>query len=76
MYLDVHGPKTTKEVLEDYVKLAEDWIENVKSGKSIKTCYPFKAEPIFKMAELLQKKTTFIKNTLIVNIKDIPYQLN
>jgi len=72
MYLDTHGPKTTREVLEDYVKLAEDWIEHVKLGKSIKNCYPFKAKPTLEMAMLLEKRASFIKNTLIDNTEDIP----
>jgi hypothetical protein len=75
MYLDIHGPKTTKQVLEDYIRLAEDWIEQVKMGKSIKNCYPFKAEPTLEMATLLEKRTSFMKNTLIENIEDIPLSL-
>ena len=72
MYLDIYGPKTTKEALEDYVKLAEDWTKNVKSGKSLKNNYPFKAEPTFEMAELLEKRVAFIKKTVISNIENIP----
>src|SRR5580658_5525649 len=53
MYLDIHGPNTTKQVLEDYIHLAEDWIVNVKVGKSVKNCYPFIAEPTIEMAEML-----------------------
>lgn len=70
MYLDVQGPKTTKEVLEDYIKLAEDWIGNVKAGKSINDCYPFIAEPTIEMAIMLEKRTSFMKNTLINNIEE------
>jgi hypothetical protein len=72
MYLDIHGPRTTKQVLEDYVRLAEDWIDHVKLGKSIKNCYPFTAEPTIEMATLLEKRTLFMKNTLIDNIDDTP----
>jgi len=75
MYLDIHGPKTTKEVLEDYIRLAEDWIDHVKLRKSIKNCYPFKAEPTLEMAQLLEKRIFFMKNTLIENIADIPLSL-
>jgi len=76
MYLDIYGPKTTKEVLEDYIHLAQDWINHVKEGKSIKSCYPFKAEPTMEMAALLEKRTSFMKNTLISNIKDIKLVIN
>lgn len=72
MYLDTYGPRTTKEVLEDYVRLAYDWINNVKLGKSVENCYPFKAKPTKEMAGLLEQKVSFMKTTLIDNIDDIP----
>jgi len=72
MYLDIHGPRTTKQVLEDYIRLAEDWVGHVKLGKSIKNCYPFTTEPTLEMAGLLEKRTFFMKNTLIDNIDDVP----
>jgi len=76
MYLDIHGPKTTKQVLEDYIGLAEDWIENVKLGKPVDDCYPFKAEPNLEMAALLERRASFMKNTLIDNIDDLPISIN
>jgi hypothetical protein len=71
MYLDVYGPKTTKQVVEDYIRLAGDWISHVKSGKSVDDCYPFKAEPTIELAELLEKRVSFMKNTLLDNMEDI-----
>ena len=73
MYLDIHGPKTTKQVLEDYIRLAEGWIYQVKNGNSIEKCYPFKVEPTIEMAILLEKRTSFIKKTLINNMDNIPF---
>jgi hypothetical protein len=64
MYLDIHGPSTTTEVIEDYIQLAEDWTENVKSGNSLAGCYPFNAAPTFEMAELLEKRVAFMKEYL------------
>ena len=75
MYLDVYGPKTTIEVLEDYIRLAEDWIYNIKSGKPTNECYPFSAEPTTELAELLEKKVSFMKTTLLDNIENISLQL-
>jgi hypothetical protein len=71
MYLDVYGAKTTKEALEGYVELAEDWINNIKTGQSVNDCYPFKAEPTLEMAELLERRTLFIRNQLLNNVDDI-----
>jgi hypothetical protein len=71
MYLDTHGPRTTRQVLEDYVKLAEDWIAHVKHRKSVQNCYPFNAKPTIEMAAMLEKRVSFIKGTLIDNTEDI-----
>lgn len=71
IYLDVYGAKTTKEALERYVELAEDWISNIKAERSVKDCYPFKIEPTIAMAELLERRTSFIKDQLLNNVEDI-----
>lgn len=72
MYLDTFGPKSTLEVIEDYVRLAEDWIQQVKAGGSLSDCYPFNVVPSQELADLFQQKVLFMKNTLITNIEDIP----
>jgi hypothetical protein len=74
MYLDVYGPRSTVEVLEDYVRLAEDWIAHIKSKKSVSECYPFNAEPTIELAELLEKKVAFMKGTLLNEMEDISIQ--
>jgi hypothetical protein len=71
MYLDTQGPKTTKEVIELYIGLAEDWIENVRKYKAVDNCYPFDAEPTIEMAELLQRKISFMGGTLLDNVENI-----
>jgi hypothetical protein len=74
MYLDVYGPKTTVQVLEDYATLAEDWITQTKTGGSIERCYPFNPTPTIEMAELLETRISLIKNSLIFNIDEISMQ--
>lgn len=71
MYLDVYGPKTTIEVLEDYVSLSKDWISNIESGLSVEDCYPFNTEPTMEMANLLKKRVAIIENSIIPNIDEI-----
>jgi hypothetical protein len=71
VYLDIHGPKTTVEVLEDYTNLADDWTEHIKNGKSIDDCYPFGAEQTVELAMMLEKRSSFIKNTIIHNIDEV-----
>jgi hypothetical protein len=71
MYLDGFGARNTREVLENYVFLAEDWINQVKTGGRIADCYPFKAEPTLEMADLLESRVKQIKNNLIPNIDNL-----
>ena len=75
MYLDTFGPKSTVEVTELYIDLAEDWIACIKEGSSIDECYPFNAEPTLELAELLEKKISFMKNNVIENIEDVMLQV-
>jgi hypothetical protein len=71
MYLDIYGPTSTKEVLNVYVVLANDWIKHVRAGKSVGDCYPFNAEPNYEYADMLERKVAFINNEIIENIDDI-----
>jgi hypothetical protein len=75
MYLDTYGAKNTTEVLENYARLAEDWISQIKTGGGIDGYYPFKAAPTLEMAELLEKKVNQIKHNLIPNIDKISVKL-
>lgn len=71
MYLDTQGPRTTREVVEDYIRLSQNWISNIKAGRSLESCFPFRAEPTLELAGLLEKKIAFMKDTLINNIDNI-----
>ncbi|OKS85355.1 hypothetical protein [Mucilaginibacter polytrichastri] len=75
IYLDTFGPKTTVEVLEDYVNLSQDWINHIKNGQSVNDCYPFNAKPTVELAELLEKKISFMRATLINNIEEIVFKI-
>ncbi|MEZ2338932.1 hypothetical protein AB6735_25015 [Mucilaginibacter sp. RCC_168] len=74
MYLDVYGPKKTKHVVEDYINLAQDWIDQVKKGIPVIDCYPFNAEPTLELAERLEKRVLFMKNELLDNMDDISFR--
>lgn len=76
MYLDVYGPKSTREVLEDYIRLAEDWIAAMQTKKSVEGCFPFNAEPTVELTQLLQSKVSFMKNTLLEHIDDVQLDLS
>jgi hypothetical protein len=71
MYLDIYGPATTKEVLRRYIELAEDWVFNVKNGLPTDECFPFNVTPTTELAELLEKKISFMGSTFIKNMQDV-----
>ncbi|EHQ27393.1 hypothetical protein [Mucilaginibacter paludis] len=71
MYLDTQGPQTTREVVEDYIRLSQNWIKNIKTGSSLEFCFPFRAEPTLELAGLLEKKIAFMKATLINDIDNL-----
>jgi len=75
MYLDIYGPTSTKGVLQRCIDLAEGWIFEVKNGSAVDECFPFNAEPTIELAELLEKKISFMKTTLIENIPDVPLHI-
>ncbi|MGF7042337.1 hypothetical protein M2273_005609 [Mucilaginibacter lappiensis] len=39
-------------------------------------CYPFNAEPTIEIVELLEKRVSFMKNTLLDNMEDVAYHLS
>lgn len=71
MYLDIYGPKTTHEVLGDFVFLSRDWISNVELGLSVEDCYPFDHEPTMELADLLKKRADFIENSILPNVDEM-----
>lgn len=74
IYLNVLVDDTTVSVTENYIDLAQDWINQIKNGQSVAECYPFNAQPTIELAELLQKKISFMRDTVIHNIDDIPFK--
>ena len=76
MYLDIFGAESTVQVISNYVELAQDWINQIRAGNSVDECYPFDVEPTIEFADLLEKKISFMKSTLIFNINDIPFNVN
>jgi len=75
IYLDTYGVKTTTQVVEDYIYLATEWIQQVKTGGSLEACFPFKATPTIEAADLLERRIDFMKNTLLANMDDIALQV-
>lgn len=53
------------EAVEIYCELMEDWIENVKKGKSLEECFPIPNEPTIENANLLKSRVDLIKEIFL-----------
>ena len=74
MYLDTYNVKSTKEVIENYIDLATDWISHAESGESLNDCYPLSASTDLNSIELLKKKVALLQQKILPNIDDVNYQ--
>jgi hypothetical protein len=71
MYMDIYGPKSTKEVLEVYVNLSRDWINAVEQGEGVEECFPFDNDPSLELARMLKSRVDRIEFSIIPDIEDI-----
>jgi hypothetical protein len=63
-------------VIKNYIDLAKDWITCIKGGLSIDGCYPFDAEPTIELVELLEKRISFMEDSLIPNIENLTLEIS
>jgi hypothetical protein len=69
-YIDIQHASSPSQALERYVVLMDDWIEHVKTGKSVVKCYPVHVEPVEKFADMLLQRTEKIKNYFIPELRN------
>lgn len=61
-YIDVESAKNTKDVLECYVFIMSDWVENLLAGNSLEESYPVEVPPTKKYGEMLKGRLDIIKD--------------
>ena len=71
IYLDTYNVKSTKEVIEIYVDLANDWIQHARTGQSLDECFPFEAANSHQLITMLESRTRRLQNEILPNITDI-----
>jgi len=71
MYLDTYGATSIKEVLLNYIELADDWSNAILNKESLDECFPFKESPSDELALMLKQRTQFIRSSILENIEDI-----
>ena len=64
-YLD-KSITTGHDALKVYCELMQEWVDNVKNGKSLNECYPVPVDPTFENADLLSKRISFIRRELLM----------
>jgi hypothetical protein len=69
-YIDTQHASSPSQALERYVTLMEDWIDHVKTGRSVVECYPVHVEPIEKYADMLIQRTEKIKHYFIPDLRN------
>ncbi|TAH04189.1 MAG: hypothetical protein EAZ15_01345 [Sphingobacteriales bacterium] len=69
VYLD-KSVKSGLEALEIYCDLMQDWVDNIRDGKTVSECYPIPAEPNLENAELLNNRILFIRQEILTGDKE------
>jgi hypothetical protein len=75
IYLDTYSVKTTKQVIENYIGLADDWIHNVESDQSIDDCFPFQANTPSESINMFKKRIQLLRDNILPNISAIGYDV-
>ena len=70
-YIDIESANNELKVLEIYVNLMEEWIGNVKQGKSVKNCFPVTVDPTIKYANMLSSRVKIIKSDFISELSTL-----
>lgn len=74
MYLDTYNVISTTEVVQNYIALVKEWVENAESGKSLQDCYPLHADNSKDSISMINKRLSMLSNNILVNIDDIKYE--
>ena len=74
MYLDTYNVSDTKEVIEVYIELANDWIKQVETNQSLDECFPFEAAPSIVSAEILKKRIVLLQKKFLPEITALSYK--
>jgi hypothetical protein len=75
MYLDTGGVANTIEVIDNYIDLAEDWVNHVNSGEPTDDCYPFEAPEDPTHAALLRDSIVILETGILNNIDNINFKV-
>jgi hypothetical protein len=73
IFLDTHNVKSTKEAVQMYVDLADDWVDHVESRQSLDECFPFDVTSTSELVGRFKERVRLLQNSILPNIPDIRY---
>ena len=65
MHFETHDTPTPALALRLYCAIAQDWADNVLTGRDLSDSYPIEVEPTREYAEMLLSRVAFIRQKLI-----------
>ena len=68
-YIDIQSASNSFEALNAYVLIMEEWINNIKQGKSVDDCFPINVEPSIKYADMLSSRINIIKSDFLPSLR-------
>lgn len=75
MYLDSYNVSSTTEVVEEYIDIVSDWIENAENGKSLQDSYPLASKTDSGTLQLLKSKVKLLSESILPNIEEINFNV-
>lgn len=75
VYLDTINCVTTKEAVENYIRLAVDWLDAVENNRSTEECFPFEIPEGKEYIELFKSKVSQLNTLILPNIIELNYKL-
>ena len=64
-YIDVITAPTAFDALESYIRIMQEWVDNVFSGKSVEDCYSINVPPRKEYAEMLNGRLELLRKDFL-----------
>jgi hypothetical protein len=74
MYLDRFDVPSTKEVVETYIYLVNEWITAVESKESLESVYPLDSSTSEASIQMLKERLKFLQDEILPNIEDLSFE--
>jgi hypothetical protein len=73
MYLDRFDVSGTREVVETYIYLVDEWIAAVENKESLEEVYPLDSDTSEASIQMLKERLKFLQDEILPNIEDLSF---